>query len=600
MSDSDMDLEIYIVCHDQNIILNTQYPNIPNLKYIFVGQNSFDKIYDKPNVIIARNYPNNIESQKYLLSFTAWYLLAKNNICTTSHVAILEYDCTLSPSLYQQTISEIKNGYQAISFMQYGSPVRQIGYLNQVTDINADIVRITGMSHLINQCPWFHTTNQCLSLSLLRTFVNWFLNIEPKIREYDFLFLSWYHERLYSMYVSHQNIKHKVIPGLVEHTFSESHTLSKSNSLQYFDWQLYMELNPDVRNIDLSPIPKHVAIYNRYVKKSHITHSTSGYNESTAKNHFIQKGQREHRLLRIPNFNWKIYSALNPDLKELPQNEISLSLHYLQSGVKESRLTTINNFDLSSYKNNNPNLQINTKEDCILHYLETQIYYQMINVEERFGILLSATVNVGDCCYVDRRNVSDRIKDYQKAVNFYLTQTKFNLTFVDNSGYDLSFLPDHPRLEKISFQGNKSGKDLGKGYGERETINYGVENSKYLSSCQYLIKITGRLIIENITQITTNFLINNIISGPYDLVANRDNNLLPGFPQGQNQVNSQIFIFDKKCLPKLNQQIINDKAGRSIEMVIYDLIKETSSHVPPFNMLRPKIIGVSGTVSKPY
>lgn len=106
------------------------------------------------------------------------------------------------------------------------------------------------------------------------------------------------------------------------------------------------------------------------------------------------------------------------------------------------------------------------------------------------------------------------------------------------------------------------------------------------------------MIIENLDQIINNFLINNIIFGPYDLVANRDRELLPGFVQSQHQVNSQIFIFDKKFLSHLNQQTINDKIGRSIEVVIHDLINSMS--IPPYNMLRPEIIGISGTVSKSY
>ena len=202
----------------------------------------------------------------------------------TNKAEVIEYDCNLSPSFYENTLSELNNGYQAISFMQDSSFVRQIGYLNQVTDMNSEFVRLIGITNFINQCPWFHTTNQCISQTLLRLFVDWFLHIEPKIREYDFLHLSWYHERLYSMYLCQQNIKHKVIDGIVKHIFSESHTNNKSNSLQYFDWKLYLELNPDVLKNPYQEvnIPARVTIYDRYVKNKNLTvkkHFIFGNNE---------------------------------------------------------------------------------------------------------------------------------------------------------------------------------------------------------------------------------------------------------------------------------------------------------------------------------
>lgn len=553
--DKDPSLSVFIVSHDQKIIKDADSKNIPNLKYIFVGNGPFDLILDMDNVIIARNYPDNLESQKYLLSFTAWYLIVKNNLCLTSHLIILEYDSVLKDNFYNKTLEKIKQGYEALSYERCPAPVKEMIFLaSPMKILNSQLIKLANLEDFMNLTPWFHTTNQCMSLSLLKDFVNWFYELQFRIQEYDFLHLSWYHERLYSMYLAKNKIKHDYLKGIVVHEFSESHTLSGANSLTYFKWELYLELHKDVKKV-------------------------YGYNSRGALNHFIDYGQKEKRSLRIPDFNWEIYSHLYPS----GDNELAASLHYLNNS-KNIKYPT--NFDWKAHSTKH----LINKDDIILHYLKIGQY----EIPQNYIILLSATIDVKDCCYVYRKNIPDRINDYKKALNFYLNETPFKIVFVENSGYDLFFLPDHERLEKISFNGNDLAKDLGKGYGERHSVNHAVENSKFISQSSHIVKITGRLIISNIKEIISHYDKSNILYGPFNIAANKDKDLVPNHILGENQVNSQIYIFDKNCVNNINRHPINDSKGFYMEHAIYNIIDHS------YNLLRPIIKGISATINKSY
>ncbi|AMQ57573.1 hypothetical protein [Algoriphagus sanaruensis] len=99
-----------------------------------------------------------------------------------------------------------------------------------------------------------------------------------------------------------------------------------------------------------------------------------------------------------------------------------------------------------------------------------------------------------------RANVFDREMDYYKALKFYLSKG-FKVVFVENSNYDsakISSLKEKfPNLEYLTFYSEKS--VLGKSWGEVEIINYALENSRFLAEKDYIIKISGRYIIKNIT-----------------------------------------------------------------------------------------------------
>lgn len=91
-----------------------------------------------------------------------------------------------------------------------------------------------------------------------------------------------------------------------------------------------------------------------------------------------------------------------------------------------------------------------------------------------------------------------RRKQYIEAIRFYLKRTKYEILIVDNSGYDFSNDFSDTRLECLNFIANSDDVNKGKGYGESLIIKYGLKNSKKLRYAQQIVKITGRLIVENV------------------------------------------------------------------------------------------------------
>lgn len=126
-------------------------------------------------------------------------------------------------------------------------------------------------------------------------------------------------------------------------------------------------------------------------------------------------------------------------------------------------------------------------------------------MKTRYTILLTACVKPPHGMpTLKLTNPQARLAQYKLALDFYLKNTNIPIVFVDNSNYDFSneyleFIKIK-RLEYHTFSAKYDAK-LGKGYGELSIIEYALENSLFLKETDYIIKITGRLIVANIQQL---------------------------------------------------------------------------------------------------
>jgi hypothetical protein len=102
-------------------------------------------------------------------------------------------------------------------------------------------------------------------------------------------------------------------------------------------------------------------------------------------------------------------------------------------------------------------------------------------------------------------NPQVRRDQYIKAINFYIKATDHKILFVENSNNDISSFFENEiesgRIEIITFNGNNYDRQLGKGYGEMEIIEYAFQNSNSIKKADFIFKITGRLIVSNIRSI---------------------------------------------------------------------------------------------------
>ena len=107
-------------------------------------------------------------------------------------------------------------------------------------------------------------------------------------------------------------------------------------------------------------------------------------------------------------------------------------------------------------------------------------------------IILTTTVFVQNKCYLFQIDPVERLNTYLKSIKQWLTQTKFKILVVENSGYPFNELQNSDRLEIISFDEGNSDNNS-KGASELFSIDYALNHTKF--QYDFVIKITGRYFI---------------------------------------------------------------------------------------------------------
>ena len=154
-------VKIVLVCHNIDIVTAILADDMKqNFHIIFVGNNPIsDELYTNNRITIARNLPNNIESEKELLTFTAWYAIVKNNLFIEyDYICILEYDVQINNNFEQELIKKCEsNIYDVISFIYFSN------YF--IFDIKEKVIKYFLENNNIefkNFNTWAATTNHCL------------------------------------------------------------------------------------------------------------------------------------------------------------------------------------------------------------------------------------------------------------------------------------------------------------------------------------------------------------------------------------------------------------------------------------------------------
>lgn len=212
------------------------------------------------------------------------------------------------------------------------------------------------------------------------------------------------------------------------------------------------------------------------------------------------------------------------------------------------------------------------------------------------SLILSSTIKPSDSIpFLELKSVEERIKQYLKALIFYITETEIeNIIFCDNSnfsdglnlisevGYNLS-LAFGKKFEILSFPMSKESVMFGKGYGEGEIIKFVLDNSQLIKETRTFYKVTGRLIVKNIN------LLNKLTN--YEIAFQK---------QGKDSVDTRFFKvsinFYKEHLIECYKEV-NDKEGLYLEKIFYKKLKNLS--IPSFPVY-PLIVGQSGSTGIYY
>ena len=122
-------------------------------------------------------------------------------------------------------------------------------------------------------------------------------------------------------------------------------------------------------------------------------------------------------------------------------------------------------------------------------------------------ILLTATIDPMGITFLNRDDPAVREKDYIISMKKWIKNTDYPLVFCENSGVSIDKIKETARgvknrdIEFLQFYGNDFPRRLGKGYGDLGIIKYALSHSRFLNSCDYIIKVTGRIFVKNIDKI---------------------------------------------------------------------------------------------------
>jgi|LauGreSuBDMM15SN_2_FD.fasta_scaffold04583_2 hypothetical protein len=221
--DNNKKVKKLFVCHNVDLtysLLNDC--SKVNFDIIFVGNVNFPQEFlSNPRIIIARNFPYNIEEEKDLLTFTAWYLIIKNNLFTEfEYVCILEYDVLLYEN-FETKLDLLCNANtnDVITFWPVSGKEFLLDHANR--DVMESFLKTKNIPFKIVE-TWYGTTNHCLRRNILEEFVDWYYPSCHMIKILDPKYISWYHERMFSFYILNKKYKIEILQELW-HQFSNSH-----------------------------------------------------------------------------------------------------------------------------------------------------------------------------------------------------------------------------------------------------------------------------------------------------------------------------------------------------------------------------------------
>jgi len=218
-------------------------------------------------------------------------------------------------------------------------------------------------------------------------------------------------------------------------------------------------------------------------------------------------------------------------------------------------------------------------------------------MKNRFCILLTASIEPLNTIGLKRNSVFEREDDYFNALVFYL-QLGIPIVFCENSMYHSDKIANlvannSDKLEYLNFKSINS--YYGKSHGEKEIFDYAHQYSEFIKTSDYVVKVTGRLIVVNFLYIMNNLFAN---FSEFSISSNLSRNL--------SYSDSRFFVYKKEFYHEYLEPILNSKLN-DWERVYFEVCLAKSIHQrlvdqSDFVLLPcyPKFIGKSGATNKNY
>lgn len=228
-----MTIQTFIFVHDENIILDFikyhKFSNLSNLKFVFLGNNQISKIENLENVIIARNFQDNIEEFPKLTSYTGWYLIWKNNLVNSDYVNLFEYDVNIINNLEDVIFDRIKkNNTEIFGYIPHN--VHDVSYIKHfpwsaylikslLEKYNVNILDYISKFPYDKKCSM--TSNHTMSKKSFEEYMEW---VNPLIDYIKQSSLSGHEvERSISVFYLLNNKSHEILSNTLNHFQFDSH-----------------------------------------------------------------------------------------------------------------------------------------------------------------------------------------------------------------------------------------------------------------------------------------------------------------------------------------------------------------------------------------
>lgn len=219
--------------------------------------------------------------------------------------------------------------------------------------------------------------------------------------------------------------------------------------------------------------------------------------------------------------------------------------------------------------------------------------------EKIFAVITGTIKPSSEIGHLILRNPEERLEQYKDSLIFFIESGAFSdIIFCENSNYGSEPFEDVENrakknkvaLEILSFQGNtEKAAAHGKGYGEGEIMNYIFSSSKLIKEASYFVKITGRLRIDNVRDITMRMDTRKT----YFNIPNRTR---------RDFYDTRVYAMPvEQFRTKFRNQYDNvrDSEGVFLETVYTRVIREEKIKVTNFPRY-PRIVGISGSMGMSY
>ena len=206
--------KLVFICHSQETA-DICLQKSPDAAVLFVGPNP---VTPNDRIIIVRDLPDNIEQEKKLLTFTAWYAVAKNNLFADyDYICLFEWDVNLN--------AIFSLGGATTDVVVYFHCNRMFFPMDINMNVLQQFLQKKGLGPYNTNEDWMNTSNHCLNRKTLTDFVNWYYpDCLDIIKTTDPAGLPWYHERLFWCFVKYTGISYE-LKGGIEHCYQNSHNL---------------------------------------------------------------------------------------------------------------------------------------------------------------------------------------------------------------------------------------------------------------------------------------------------------------------------------------------------------------------------------------